>query len=260
MKLGVKSLSDLLKLESFMLFLVGISLFGLVIIFVYALVLPHSWYDKASILGVSIFIAIATFLSGLFLGFIFGIPRTTETQNLEPGKTPEKPTEIPMYLENKNRLYTENSNLERISDWLTTGIVTIALVSLKQVPEALQQFSGYVGPALNATTAGGAASTSGGIYGTFILICYSIDGFLIGYLGTRRRAAVDFGKGIFEEEEIIESIKTLLNPAASKEEKEIVKRDIRRFLRISPVSPKQQENNSDSESPDSPSTKQKDET
>lgn len=258
MGLNVKSLSDLLKLENFMLFLVGISLFGLGIIFIYALVLPNHWSDKASIFGVSIFIAIATFLSGLLLGFIFGVPRTTETQNIEPGKIPEKPNEIPMYIENKNRLYRDNSNLERISDWLTTGIIAIALTNLKQLPEALQQFSEYIGPALSVSTAEGSVSISGGVFGTFILIGYSINGFLIGYLGTRRRAAVDFGKGIFEEEEIIAAIKTLLDPAASKEEKENAKYDVKRLLRISPNYQEQQERNSNFEFLDNLDSNQRD--
>jgi hypothetical protein len=108
-------------------------------------------------------------------------------------------------------IYTDNSNLEQISDWLTKMITGIALFQLVKIPGYLQQFSEYIQPALGN-------SSNGGIFGTFILISYSLDGFLIGYLGTRRRAAVDFGKAYFEQQDIKRLIKEILKVGATKEE------------------------------------------
>jgi hypothetical protein len=220
MKLDIKSLSNILRLEYFILFLTGIALFGLVIIFVYTLVQPsNNSGEKVSTFGMFIFIAIATFLSGLLIGFIFGVPRTTESQNAGPKTEVEKVEQQSVqkteYKPVARTLYIENSNLERISDWLTTGIVAIALTNLNNIPQNLMKFSWYIGQALNNSTgvlgnyaqnSGSSGTTAAGVLGSLILIGYSIDGFLISYLGTRRRAAVDFGKGLYEEEKIGDDI------------------------------------------------------
>jgi len=250
MKLAMKSLANFLKLEHFILFLVGISLLGLMIIVAFSLIQQHPPEQRASIFGISSLIAIATFLSGLLIGFIFGIPRIiphkSKLADVNNYNAPVPKNELHL----NDDLYSDNSNLEQISDWLTTIIVGLGLINLTQVPAALQQFSGYIEPALGG-------SPSGGIFGTFILISYSLDGFLIGYLGTRRRAAVDFGEGKFEEEEIIGNIKTIQDPDTSKKEKKDAQQRVMRLLSL-PMDPKQRDNNLDTESSERPDAKQED--
>jgi hypothetical protein len=156
--------------------LVGISLLGFVAICIFSFVNG----SPTKTFGVSSIIAIAALLFGLVTGFIFGIPKAISS-------------------ETNDIIYADNSNLEQISDWLTKVITGIALFQLASVPGYLQQFSEYIQPALGN-------SSNGGIFGTFILVSYSLDGFLIGYLGTRRCAAVDFSKAYLEQKNILKQV------------------------------------------------------
>lgn len=129
----------------------------------------------------------------MFIGFIFGIPRilSQESRPLESYSPEEK--------QHYNNLYGENSNFDQISDWLTKILVGVGLTQLIRVPSALQQYSEYIEPAL-----GGFPSS--GTFGIAILIFFSVDGFFIGYLWTRRSAAVEFGKGMSELYGIVDQV------------------------------------------------------
>lgn len=162
---------------------------------------PSSWSQVISIAGVGFLIAVAFLFFGMFIGFIFGIPRilSQESRPLEPYSSEEK--------QYHNNLYGENSNFDQISDWLTKILVGVGLTQLIRVPAALQQYSEYIGPALGDFP-------SSGTFGIAILIFFSVDGFFIGYLWTRRCAAVEFGKGMSELYQItdqVNDIQTQLN-------------------------------------------------
>jgi len=160
-----------------------------------------------SIMGVGFLIAWSSFISGALLGFIFGIPRILPQESRivissKPGdavgkKESHSPVSTDPYdtQSEKNsirgELYGENSNVDQISDWLTKILVGAGLTQLTHIPEALHQYSEDVKPAL-----GGFSSS--GIFGTAILIFFLIDGFLIGYLWTRRSAAAELTKARYE--------------------------------------------------------------
>lgn len=156
-----------------------------------------------SIIGVGFLIAWSSFISGALLGFIFGIPRilphesrlvvssksegaiNKEELNSSISSNPHDTMTGEKTL--RGELYGENSNVDQISDWLTKILVGAGLTQLTHVPEALQKYSESVKPALGDFP-------SSGIFGTAILIFFLVDGFLIGYLWTRRSAAAELIK------------------------------------------------------------------
>jgi CheY-like chemotaxis protein len=138
-------------------------------------------------------------VSGMLLGFLFGIPRTlpSGTVNMAPpderanGKgrpTDEAPpagadaaagppsntlflgTPTPMEI---------NSNLVEVSDWLTKIIVGVGLIELKSLPGSARSMAAFIAPSL-ATDTPTAMAVVGGI-----MLFFSVHGFLIGYLLTR---------------------------------------------------------------------------
>jgi hypothetical protein len=116
-----------------------------------------------AILGTSLLMAGAFLLAGALLGFLFGIPRTLQDQQ---------------QIEMQGTRFSQNTNLEQISDWLTKILVGVGLTQLNQVPEALRTYSSEAAIYL------GDYPTSPA-FALFVLIFYVICGFFIGYLWTR---------------------------------------------------------------------------
>lgn len=154
---------------------------------------PSSWSQFLSIVGVGFLIAGAFFFLGMVIGFLFGIPRILPQEPIPSEPNIPKGAET-MGKKLQSNPYEENSNLDQISDWLTKILVGVGLTQLNQVPAVLHQYSEKIEPSL-----GGYPSS--GIFGIAILIFFSVDGFLIGYLWTRRCAAVEFKKGLDELQE-----------------------------------------------------------
>ena len=138
-------------------------------------------------------------VSGMLLGFLFGIPRSlpSGTVNVAPpderangkGQPPDEPpaanaetaagtpsntlflgTPTPMEI---------NSNLVEVSDWLTKIIVGVGLIELKSLPGSARSMTAFIAPSL-ATNTPTAMAVVGGI-----MLFFSVHGFLIGYLLTR---------------------------------------------------------------------------
>ena len=124
-----------------------------------------------SILGVGFLISGASLFLGGIVGFLFGIPRLTP-----PGWKPND--NVSAEIATPSPSYQENTNLEQISDWLTKIIVGVALTQVVLIQGYLQTFAEAVKPALGNFD-------SSGMFGIAILVYFSIDGFLIGYLWTR---------------------------------------------------------------------------
>ena len=137
-------------------------------------------------------------VSGMLLGFLFGIPRTlpSGTVNMAPpddrsnGKsraTDEPPAAADAAAGNaSNTLFLGtptpmeiNSNLVEVSDWLTKIIVGVGLIELKSLPGSARSMAAFIAPSL-ATDTPTAMAVVGGI-----MLFFSVHGFLIGYLLTR---------------------------------------------------------------------------
>jgi hypothetical protein len=143
-----------------------------------------------SIVGAGFLIAGAFFVSGILIGFIFGIPRVMSQEQIRSESSKVGGTSTKKRALNSG-IYGENSNLDQISDWLTKILVAIGLTQLTQIPDALGRYAERVGPAF-----GGFQSSY--MFSIAILIFFSLDGFLIGYLWTRRSAAAEFHKSFDE--------------------------------------------------------------
>jgi len=101
---------------------------------------------------------------GVFLGFLFALPKTLQSDALGDAST----------------RYVANTNLEQVSDWLTKILVGIGLVQLGRAPAKLSALAASLSPVFGRTGASGR-------YGLAICIYGIILGFLVAYLWTRAR-------------------------------------------------------------------------
>jgi hypothetical protein len=134
-------------------------------------------------------IALAALGVGIFLGFLFGIPRTLadgvrpapppSPQGAAQGPAPATPPPNP-----NNAVFGVNTNLEQISDWLTKIIVGLGLINLGKLPGKVRSFVSQVAPSV------------GGQYGftSAIVVTYAVCGFMLGYLLTRLYLARAFAR------------------------------------------------------------------
>jgi hypothetical protein len=79
-----------------------------------------------SILASAFLFAIASLAAGVFVGFLFGVPRT-----LSSGREVEHPA-----VSGSRSSIRANTNLEQVSDWLTKILIGATLVQLGNVPSA----------------------------------------------------------------------------------------------------------------------------
>lgn len=138
-------------------------------------------------------------VSGMLLGFLFGIPRTVPsgTVNAPPpderangkGRPGDEPPAAPadgppgntsntLFLGTPTPMEI-NSNLVEVSDWLTKIIVGVGLIELKSLPGSARKMAAFIAPSLAVDTAAAMAVVGG------IMLFFSVHGFLIGYLLTR---------------------------------------------------------------------------
>lgn len=117
--------------------------------------------------------ALACLGAGSLLGVIFGVPRAASEARPGP-EDPAKP--IPT----GNYHLRANTNMEQISDWLTKLLVGAGLVELKGLPHCIQMAGLYVAASLGKPGAEPESS-----FGAALVIYFSVEGFLGGYLATR---------------------------------------------------------------------------
>lgn len=138
-------------------------------------------------------------VSGMLLGFLFGIPRTLPSGTVNMAAPDERaagksrPTDEPPAAaadaaagNASNTLFLGtptpmeiNSNLVEVSDWLTKIIVGVGLIELKSLPGSARSMAAFIAPSLAVDTATAMAVVGG------IMLFFSVHGFLIGYLLTR---------------------------------------------------------------------------
>ncbi|KQT32569.1 hypothetical protein ASG29_12455 [Sphingomonas sp. Leaf412] len=129
-----------------------------------------------AVVGLGSAIFVAALMVGAFLGFLFSVPRV-----LARGATEAAVGAVPAGTQ-AQRLLETNTNLERISDWLTTLIVGAGLTQVARAGEALASFSAFVGTA--SAPLGPVAARLPGL-APMILVTGVILGFLAMYLYTR---------------------------------------------------------------------------
>jgi hypothetical protein len=179
------------KLQRPLATLYAVPLLGVVALFLYA------WAaDKfLSVLALSLLIAVAAWIFGVLLGFIFGIPRSVASPERASGTS--------------TRGVRSNTNLEEISDWLTKILVGLGLVELGRIASGAHSLVDFLAPAFGTgdVNSGAAAAT---------VALFSVSGFLAGYIFTRlnigplfaetERTLSDLGKSVEETKKLEEAL------------------------------------------------------
>ncbi|UCD65053.1 MAG: hypothetical protein JSW34_06380 [Candidatus Zixiibacteriota bacterium] len=128
---------------------------------------------------------LACWLVGMLLGFLFGIPRRPGSESNQNegqgGSTANR--------EGKTKPHGfshVNSNLEKVSDWLTSIIIGLSLVELRDIPGGVDQLSRHIASGFGNGT-GGPVS-----FATSLIIYFLVLGFCSGYLLTRVYLSIAF--------------------------------------------------------------------
>jgi hypothetical protein len=128
--------------------------------------------------------AIAAFLSGCLIGFLFGIPRVVSSGQLrhDTGQfRRDKGSGLPAPSSN---LYTPSSNLAEVSDWLTKLLLGAGLVQLTRLGAPISQLIDSVAAGLAPAAAAGSANSAAKVMAGAILFGYVAIGMLDAYVVT----------------------------------------------------------------------------
>lgn len=133
---------------------------------------------SASSVSTSIVWMLACIMAGSAIGFLFGIPKimqpSSKTDNVDKTEVANNKTGDGDY-----KLLV-NTNLTEISDWLTKIIVGLGLVNLTKLPPYIHSIALSLS---NGISGKDKLNTLAFAYG--LITCYTILGFLFGYLFTR---------------------------------------------------------------------------
>ena len=135
-------------------------------------------------IGIGGLIFVSTAAVGGMFGFLFSVPRILAKDPLSPlpDKEGRQPDEEGREGERKVNLLRSNSNLERISEWLTTMLVGVGLTQVGQIDDQLRAFSAFL---RTETSHLGPAGATIPIIGPFVLLFGLVVGFIFFYLYTR---------------------------------------------------------------------------
>lgn len=122
--------------------------------------------------GVTLFVVFAAAGAiGAALGFLFGLPRARVSDPL----TLPSAQSAPAADHAPGRTYLANSNLIKVSDWLTTIVIGLTLVNLAKIAPAARRLSGELKEPL-----GGSPGASA--LGMGVLVFGAVCGFILMYL------------------------------------------------------------------------------
>jgi tetratricopeptide (TPR) repeat protein len=149
----------------------------------------HSANTALEVFGYGALLGIASMAVGGLFGFLFGIPRTIQSEDKSPSTDYRQAV---------------NTNLEQISDWLTKILVGVGLTQLNNLPTKLWALADRLKPGLNDNQA----------ITTCIVLNFLVCGFFAGYLLTRlflagAFSAADRGAGLLIKAAHQKAIETL---------------------------------------------------
>jgi CheY-like chemotaxis protein len=149
--------------------LVIMTLVGMIVLLLYGL---HDLQRFFVIIAVGLMVAGAALVVGGLLGFLFGIPRTVQNGDVSANGSVDLASGAPV------TRYGANTNLERVSDWLTTLLVALTVIELPNIWQGLIDVSqnleqGFgVGPSAQPMA-------------LVTLLYFAAIGFMFGFLWTR---------------------------------------------------------------------------
>lgn len=127
---------------------------------------PHPRTNGFHTFGIYLLVSCAALGAGALFGFLFGIPRTraVESAALRDGDDPGAV---------RRAVLTANTNLERVSDWLTTLLLGATLVQLNKIVEWIGDLGATIRTNPDQTVT------------TVLVLYFVVIGFLGTYLVTR---------------------------------------------------------------------------
>src|SRR5215204_1310371 len=134
----------------------------------FATVIWHCGRENA---GTSFIWALASATLGGAFGFLFGIPKI-----LQGSRLPEESASSAV-IDYRQQV---NTNLTEISDWLTKIIVGLSLINLAKFPPYLTAMARTLASSIEGST-----PEKHMAFAYALIVCFSILGFLFGYLYTR---------------------------------------------------------------------------
>jgi hypothetical protein len=171
------------------------------------------------VLGLSLGIGFAATMSGGFLGFLFGIPKSLQRNQVASTSTVDPVTGKAATPSNTNRIFISNTNLEEISDWLTKIIVGVSLIQLTKIIK----YYGDSCRSLARSFKGYLTLDFGFTYSGSLIIFFSVCGFLIVYLWAR----LYFIRQLNTLEDLFNSV---VNRAINTQDKKIEKVKLERMI------------------------------
>ncbi|MFF0267466.1 hypothetical protein [Kribbella sp. NPDC004536] len=141
---------------------------GLLATIAYAATGPKA---SLTVVSASVMIAVAALGSGVLIGILFGVPRTTAGTDRPAEGHPVVPG------------IGANTNLEQISDWLTKILVGVSLTQFPAIKRESAQLFHALAPALGD----GSGRTS---FAGSVVIYFFVVGFLSGWLYARLRLSL----------------------------------------------------------------------
>src|SRR6266403_346465 len=130
-----------------------------------------------SAIGIGVVIILTAGAVGALLGFLFAIPRvlTKDDGKAQPALGPSAGEASP------RRLLSSNTNLERVSDWLTTMLVGVGLSQLTSINSGLYQFRQFLTATTGQCGSGKCGTAVIPVLGPFLLVLGAVIGFLLCY-------------------------------------------------------------------------------
>jgi hypothetical protein len=151
------------------------------IVMVLLFVLLSQRSGGAAATGVGGIIVLASVSSGAFFGFLFSVPRIMTKDNAAAATGAPVDSDLKGVVRSE-RLLSSNTNLERVSEWLTTMLVGVGLTQIGSLDDRLLSFSDFLNERM--TVAGNGASTLPAV-APFLLMSGLVTGFIFFYLYTR---------------------------------------------------------------------------
>lgn len=130
------------------------ALVGLIGIILYA----SGVKDAPLALALGVMLASAAALGGGLVGFVFAVPRLGDDGS-------------------NTLVFSANTNLVQVSDWLTKILIGVTLVQFRQILTEIQHFVAFVQPAFGSGPAAGPFTVA-------LLLYFSIGGFIVAYMAT----------------------------------------------------------------------------
>lgn len=157
----------------------------IILCYLFTLDLPKSDSNpKLSIFSTLFIIGLGSSVIGAFFGFIFGIPKTLQSNQTIQSSA-------------QNSRFIHNTNFEEISDWLTKIIVGLSIAEMGNVKTTIWQLSEEISSSMMSSqnSRPDLKILDPQIFILFLLIYSSILGFFAGYFASRfvlRRALINF--------------------------------------------------------------------